>query len=220
MSVCIPDFSYTGITCNEKDEIIIMSDRGITRTNRIELLRKLKWIYGKYPEQEILEAFNTLCNEQYEQAPLPGVAGATVESSVIGIMQYDEKMKRYSGTAMISGKPVPVYLPSADIQTMKSMLKHMDMHMADKFYEKALQLMYPSMVKLKNDVWLGEDEDGKEEPPITAEEFAGRVSITSVSFDEGGPASIYCDDDDIFWGHCIIISTDKNGLFKEAHLAG
>lgn len=135
-------------------------------------------------------------------------------------MTYDEEMKCYEGSITIADKTVSVHLPLAEAAELPKMMSAMDKQLKGKFYEKAMQAMYSTMIKLKNEVWLGEDKDGNEEPPLTSEEFAERVTISSISFYEDGSATIYCNDGDVFFGHCIVIETDRNGIYKKSNLAG
>ena len=78
-----------------------------------------------------------------------------------------------------------------------------------------LLAMENEMIALKNDLWLGE-----EELPITVEDFRKRISIDSIIFYEDCSSAIYCNDDDIFWGHAIEIDIAKNGKYESATLSG
>lgn len=51
ISLCIPNYSYTGITCNSMGEITISSEQQAVATNEIELKRKLKFIAGNIPNK-------------------------------------------------------------------------------------------------------------------------------------------------------------------------
>ena len=41
-------------------------------------------------------------------------------------------------------------------------------------------------------------------PEITEESFAQRIELTSIAMDPDGSFSAYFDDDDMFFGHCIV----------------
>ena len=62
------------------------------------------------------------------------------------------------------------------------------------------------MLDTAND-WLGD----ADEEPITAEQFADRITLSELAFRNDGSIEAYYDDGDIFWGHCIIVRMDKNG---------
>ena len=71
------------------------------------------------------------------------------------------------------------------------------------------------MLDTAND-WLGDADEG----PITAEQFADRITLSELAFRNDGSIEAYYDDGDIFWGHCIIVRMDKNGVVKDAEIAG
>ena len=71
------------------------------------------------------------------------------------------------------------------------------------------------MLDTAND-WL--DNDGEE--PITADQFADRITLSELAFRNDGSIEAYYDDGDIFWGHCIIVRMDKNGNIEDAEIAG
>lgn len=71
------------------------------------------------------------------------------------------------------------------------------------------------MLDTAND-WLGD----ADEEPITADQFADRITLSGLAFRNDGSIEAYYDDGDIFWGHCIIVRMDKNGAVKDAEIAG
>lgn len=71
------------------------------------------------------------------------------------------------------------------------------------------------MLDTAND-WLG----NADEEPITAEQFADRITLSELAFRNDGSIEAYYDDGDIFWGHCIIVRMDKNGNIEDAEIAG
>ena len=40
---------------------------------------------------------------------------------------------------------------------------------------------------------------------ITEEGFAQRLDLTSIALNPDGPFSAYFDDDDMFFGHCVVV---------------
>ena len=45
----------------------------------------------------------------------------------------------------------------------------------------------------------------EEVPEITEESFAQRLDLTSIAMDSDGSFSAYFDDDDMFFGHCVVV---------------
>ena len=62
-------------------------------------------------------------------------------------------------------------------------------------------------------------EDDEEFVEITEEKFAERMVLNSIGFDENG-FEVFYDDDDMFWGHSILVDgTLENGI-EQAYIAG
>ena len=68
--------------------------------------------------------------------------------------------------------------------------------------------------------WLQDSlEDDEEFVEITEERFAERMVLNSIGFDENG-FEVFYDDDDMFWGHSILVDgTLENGM-EQAYIAG
>lgn len=82
------------------------------------------------------------------------------------------------------------------------------------FIEKAKDYTVNKLLKLKNDLWLEEDE--KE---VTKKDFKDRMKFTSLYvFSES--ANFYFDDGDLFWGHTIEVTINQNLEFSAANIVG
>ena len=82
------------------------------------------------------------------------------------------------------------------------------------FIEKAKEYAVKKLLKLKNDLWLEEDE--KE---VTKKEFKARMKFTSLYvFSES--ANFYFDDGDLFQGHTIEVNVNQNLEFTDANIVG
>lgn len=203
-------------------EIEIITDEKSVMTNVTELFRKLDF-WGKFTEQDIEIGFNKLCNEQYEEKKhiKPVVKNKILQLSTIDTLTYNEEYEWYEGNFTDNQRLIEITVHHTTPKKLEKLLQFIDEQMQSKFYEKMLLEMEAEMIELKNDVWIGEDEEtGEEEPPMTIENFRKRISISSIVFYDDCSASIYCNDDDIFWGHSIDISVDKNGKYKDVNLAG
>ncbi len=66
--------------------------------------------------------------------------------------------------------------------------------------------------------WNEEDDEPGE--PITEEIFARRLKISELAIMPNGEFSVYYDDDDMFWGHVVIVSANINGEMYDAQIAG
>lgn len=209
------DFKISG------QEIEIITDTKNVKTNITELFRKLKFFKLSITEEEIEKAFNNLNNEQFEKPKKLTVKNKTIKIPSLGNLTYNNKLEWYEGKFKVENKVIEVSVYNAEPNEFEKLISFADKQINSKFYEEMLLKMESKMIELKNDAWLGEDEEtGEDEPPITIENFRKRISISSIVFYDDCTSSIYCNDDDIFWGHSIDISVDKNGKFKDANLAG
>lgn len=87
----------------------------------------------------------------------------------------------------------------------------------DSVLEKAFKEIVDTMVPLKNECWLNDDEI-----PISGEELLQAIQSKeiSISLCEGGLAEMFFDDGDFFGGHSIVVWHSKDGVVNGAHLAG
>lgn len=68
---------------------------------------------------------------------------------------------------------------------------------------------------LKNQNWLDEGEVA-----LSREEFLSRMQLIGIRVDEDGTFIFSFDDDDMFWGHNIVIVGDMAAGLRQADLAG
>jgi len=218
-NVYLPNQNYMGLKI-QGNSIEIFTDNTNTKTNTVELFRKLDF-WGKFTEKDIEDGFNKLCNEQYEKPKKLKVKNKVITLTSIGKLTYNKEYEWYESECTIDNSSFTLNIHYAAPEELEKLISFADSQLKSKFYEKMLLEMEDEMIKLKNDIWLGEDEDtGEEEPPITIEDFRKRVSVSSIVFYEDCSSVIYCDDGDIFWGHTIQIDIDKDGKYESATLAG
>lgn len=214
-SYCIPNsLKNPKIRLIDNQTLDILSDEKTITTSIAEIGRKLKPIFGIATEEEIEEAFNTLSCQQYVISSIE-----SIESKAFGTLEFEDE--EYGTVIKIDNNPVRiiVYLPKTE--SLSDIIDHADKLMAEKFYEKALRGMYPSMLELKNDYWLEEtEEESDEEPsPLTLDEFKERITISEMAFNNDYTVTIKCDNDDMFGEHSIAINTDTKGSYKDSALA-
>lgn len=69
--------------------------------------------------------------------------------------------------------------------------------------------------------WQEDCGDGDEPyQPLSEEDFARRISISSFHMYPDGSFSAYYNDDDMFFGHVIMVDGNLDGEFREPYLAG
>lgn len=72
------------------------------------------------------------------------------------------------------------------------------------------------LTELANDWNEDEDSDGE----ITEEEFAKRIEFSSILIHGDGSAEFTFNDDDMFFGHWVVVSVDEQGNFERADMEG
>ena len=83
--------------------------------------------------------------------------------------------------------------------------------------EKARKYAAAELAECASD-WARDEDDSAEE--ITEEEFAKRMVISEIGVSIGGHFTIYYDDDNMFWGHVIIVSGNIETGIDDATMAG
>lgn len=69
--------------------------------------------------------------------------------------------------------------------------------------------------------WQEDGYDEEEEAPVITEEvFAERIGISEINIDAEGNYEVYYNDDDMFYGHVIIIDGSVDGEMDDAYIAG
>lgn len=78
------------------------------------------------------------------------------------------------------------------------------------------------LVELANDWQQSEEYDDEEasENTITEEAFAGRIKLLKISFDESGDFEFTFSDDDMFYGHWVVVSGNPVSGFEDANIEG
>lgn len=139
-------------------------------------------------------------------------------NSALGEFIYDKEYDQYSVDYNDGKQSFEISITVDGVESndeLITLLKKVETLVKSKYYESALLEMEEEMINLKNGAWL-EDE----EPEMTTDEFRKRITIKSITFYEDGSSEIFCDDDDIFWGHYILIGTNENGIFDDVSIAG
>ena len=90
-------------------------------------------------------------------------------------------------------------------------------------WDKAMrELAAKNLTGLAND-WLSQDEENprnSETAPITEEEFARRISMTSLSVTSGGSFTAWFDCDEMFTDHAVTVCGSLKKGLKAANIEG
>lgn len=66
--------------------------------------------------------------------------------------------------------------------------------------------------------WQEDAENGN--PDLSEAEFARRIRLEEITISEEGGFTAWFDDDNIFWGHVIMVSINADGEYEDAEIAG
>jgi len=160
-------------------------------------------------------------------APLVGDAGLTERSAqlqrpvthedeLFGICTLDKRVNWFHAEAPWNGSKIKVWF-EADWEALPATLRvaHELWKDAAEWHHRILDCAVSGLLGLKNDTWLDEDEE-----PISADEFKRRMAIEVVNIDKDGGFSFQFGDDDMFFGHSIMVSGTLGDGPTEANIAG
>ena len=147
-----------------------------------------------------------------------------ITDEILGEMTFDESLGSFEGEILINGENVDFGISVDDINDKESVEKLISRFKKfisefDKWDKDIREFSAEKLTDNAND-WLRDSlEDDEEFVEITEEKFAERMVLNSIGFDENG-FEVFYDDDDMFWGHSILVDgTLENGI-EQAYIAG
>lgn len=79
--------------------------------------------------------------------------------------------------------------------------------------DEALDTAADHLLDIYNEKW-------SEEAPLVRERFIERLTISSVVICRDGSVELDFHDDDMFWGHAVVVHFDKEGAITDATIEG
>ena len=144
-----------------------------------------------------------------------------VIDEVLGELTLDKDLDMFEGGISWRGEDIDISLEvdsssedtwTAAVAAMKQMMTDQDRWDRDMRAFAARQL-----TELACEWRESADE---EVPEITEESFAQRIELTSIAMDPDGSFSAYFDDDDMFFGHCVVVYGTLADGVSSAVMAG
>lgn len=130
----------------------------------------------------------------------------------------DKSLGIFSGEGIWNQKECSIHLDSdgEDLETANEALITFNelMTHCDIWDQKAREYAADELTELAND-WAEEDDS-----EITHEDFARRILISEVCASPEGDFELFYEDDDMFYGHVIIVSGNIHEGFDGADIAG
>ncbi len=186
------------------------------RREGVYRLKARKKIPHKVPEGVTASSQNQFLIVEVleEDAPCPALEEVLAEyrrpvvlnDEELGELSLDKDLDMFEGGISWRGEDIDISLEvdsssedtwTAAVAAMKQMMTDQDRWDRDMRAFAARQL-----TELACDWRESADE---EVPEITEESFAQRIELTSIAMDPDGSFSAYFDDDDMFFGHCIVV---------------
>ena len=139
----------------------------------------------------------------------------------LGELSLDKDLDMFEGGVSWRGEDIDISLEvdsssedtwTAAVAAMKQMMTDQDRWDRDMRAFAARQL-----TELACDWRESADE---EVPEITEESFAQRIELTSIAMDPDGSFSAYFNDDDMFFGHCVVVYGTLEDGVSSAVMAG
>ena len=201
------------------------------RREAVYRLKARKRIPHKVPEGVTASSQNQFLIVEVleEDAPCPALEEVLAEyrrpvvlnDEELGELSLDKDLDMFEGGISWRGEDIDISLEvdsssedtwTAAVAAMKQMMTDQDRWDRDMRAFAARQL-----TELACDWRESADEDV---PEITEESFAQRIELTSIAMDPDGSFSAYFDDDDMFFGHCVVVYGTMADGVASAVMAG
>ncbi|CAD6547441.1 DUF2262 domain-containing protein [Paraburkholderia sabiae] len=141
----------------------------------------------------------------------------TYEDELFGTCVLDKRIRLFKADVHWSGTRAYLYLHADSIDTLQPVLKcaYELWNSAVNWRLRVFDRAVADLLDLKNSTWLGKDED-----PVSADEFRQRLSLQSISVDKDGRLEFCCTDGDLFFGHSILVPGSLEQGLTTAYIAG
>jgi hypothetical protein len=134
-----------------------------------------------------------------------------------GVFTLDRRVDLYQAVSDWEGRPVRLFIRAANSESSARALGVARSLWAaqGQWQQRISGCAVEKLLALKNEHWLPEGES-----PVTAQEFAERMTVGEISVEADGSFEFFHDDGDLFWGHCITVSGNLTDGPKDAEIAG
>lgn len=140
-----------------------------------------------------------------------------------GNFELNKALKIFEGKSQWIKENVSIYLDADNNNSKKSVntiaVLHKIMNYKEIWDKKLREFAAEELVGLAND-WLEDDDENDCPQKITKLSFSKRIIISELVIHSDGSFEAYYDDDDMFWGHIILITANINGNLISANIAG
>lgn len=206
----VPDDFYITEMKFKNDKLFLLSTEDEKIVASLKQFNKaLQNIWSNFTMEDLSIAFRKATETVLDEVKKEAMP-KTVTIKNFGKFTYKEKDKAYK----LVKENIEYYFSAENKEELKKVKDIFSNIEIIDFIEKAKDYTTKKLLKLKNDLWLEEDE--KE---VAKKEFKARMKFTSLYvFSES--ANFYFDDGDLFWGHTIEVTVNQNLEFTDANIVG
>ena len=206
----VPDDFYITEMKIKNDILSLLSEKDEKIEATLKQFNKaLQNIWSNFTMEELSIAFRqapVVVLDEIKKEDMP----KTVTIKNFDKFIYDKKLNAYK----LFKEEIEYYFSADNKEELKKVKNIFSNIELTQFIEKAKEYTAHKLLKLKNDLWLKEDE--KE---VTKKDFKNRMKFTSLYvFSES--ANFYFDDGNLFWGHTIEVTINQNLEFIDANIVG
>lgn len=206
----VPDDFYITEMKFKNDILSLLSEKDEKIEATLKQFNKaLQNIWSNFTMEELSNAFRqapAVVLDEIKKEDMP----KTVTIKNFGKFIYDKKLNAYK----LFKEEIEYYFSADNKEELKKVKNIFSNIEIIDFIEKVKDYTAHKLLKLKNDLWLEEDE--KE---VTKKDFKDRMKFTGLYvFCES--ANFYFDDGDLFWEHTIEVTVNKNLEFIDANIVG
>ena len=147
--------------------------------------------------------------------------GAVFQETFCGQFELERKYNFFNGEVDWLGEKcsVSLYCDEEDGEKMEGALSFFRrLYDNPQKWDQAFRAYAAEELVQSAKEWQGDSEEGKE--PITKESFAKRIRICDISMRPRGEYAVYYEDDDMFYGHVIVIRGSVEDGMESADIEG
>lgn len=136
-----------------------------------------------------------------------------INNPVLGNLFYNAKLDCYEGEINLGEASIRLILELEDESLIENSLSKAVNVVPQliHYIEITKQHAVEQLLKLKNNSWLEEDEE-----PVSSQAFKELIVLKCLVFHPNSEITFYYDGNDLFAGHQIAITIDKNNHFVYA----
>ncbi len=163
--------------------------------------------------------------ETFQQAEIPQKEDQeiSIEDELFGKLILNKNFQHFEGKFKTDDGEINLYLdvdPNAPETWTKTLAAYKKVFSEyDKWDKAMLAFVAKELTGYAND-WKDDDEEQDGTPPITEKDFAQRINLCEFSINSKGNFSGFYDDDDMFWGHTVLVEGSLANGFDRAYIAG